>query len=172
MNEDDIIVRDYTLDAIQVERTVPGSFFDHPPVAGLGWGFGAALGAKLASPEKTVVATMGDGSFIFSNPVACHWAARAHNLPVLVVVFNNRTWGSVKRNVRALYPDGWAVGQDDFPFTSLEPSPPFEKICEAHGGYGEWVEAPEEIKPALERALHAVREEGRQALLNVICKKP
>ena len=91
---------------------------------------------------------------------------------MLVVVFNNRTWGSVKRNAQAIYPDGWAVGQDDFAFTALEPSPDYEKICEACGGYGEKVEAPDQIKPVLDRALHAVRVEGRQALLNVICAKP
>ncbi len=172
LGEDDILVNEYDMVGTQLTRTRPGTYFDHPPAAGLGWGFGAALGAKLAAKDQTVVATLGDGSYVFSNPAACHFASNAHGIPVLVVVFNNRTWGSVKRNARAIYPDGWAVGQDDFPFTALEPSPDFEKICEACGGYGERVEAPEQIKPALERALHAVRVEGRQALLNVICARP
>jgi acetolactate synthase-1/2/3 large subunit len=56
--------------------------------------------------------------------------------------------------------------------SSLEPTAHFEKICEAFGGYGERVEAPDQVGPALERALHAVRHEKRQALLNMVCKKP
>ncbi|MEK6709583.1 MAG: thiamine pyrophosphate-requiring protein [Nitrospinota bacterium] len=172
LGQDDILVNEYDMVGTQLLRTKPATYFDHPPSAGLGWGFGAALGAKLAAKDRTVIATVGDGSYIFSNPAACHFASNAHKLPVLVVVFNNRTWGSVKRNARALHPDGWAAGQNDFAFTALEPSPAFEKICESCGGYGERVEDPDQIKPALERALHAVRGEGRQALLNVICQKP
>lgn len=172
LGEDDILVNEYDMVGTQLTRTKPGTYFDHPPAAGLGWGLGAALGAKLAAQDRTVIATLGDGSYIFSNPAACHWASNAHKLPILAVVFNNRTWGSVKRNARALHPDGWAVGQNDFPFTSLEPSPAFEMICESCGGYGERVEDPDQIGPALQRALRAVREEGRQALLNVICQKP
>ncbi|MBI3126496.1 MAG: thiamine pyrophosphate-requiring protein [Candidatus Tectomicrobia bacterium] len=172
LGEDDILVNEYDMVGTQLTRTKPGTYFDHPPAAGLGWGMGAALGAKLAAKDRTVIATVGDGSYIFSNPAACHWAANAHKLPFLAVVFNNRTWGSVKRNARALHPDGWAAGQNDFAFTSLEPSPDFEKICQANGGYGEKVEDPGHIPSALQRALKAVREEGRQALLNVICEKP
>ncbi|MDA0999367.1 MAG: thiamine pyrophosphate-requiring protein [bacterium] len=172
MEDKDIIINEYDLDPTQVTLTEPGTFFDHPSSAGLGWGFGAALGAKLASPDRTVFLACGDGAYIFSNPVACHWVSRASKLPIVVVVFNNATWGSVKRNAKMMYPDGWAVGQDAYAFTSLEPSPAFEKICEASGGYGERVEEPDQVLPALERALRAVKEEGRQALLNIICKKP
>ncbi|MEE9275909.1 MAG: thiamine pyrophosphate-requiring protein [bacterium] len=172
VGESAIIVNEYDLVPQQVERTQPGTFFDHPPAAGLGWGLGAGLGAKLAAPERTVAVTVGDGAYIFGNPVAAHWTSNAHNLPVLFIVFNNGTWGSVKRSARGLHPDGWAAGQDDFAFTSLEPSPAFEKICEASGGYGERVEDPGDVGPALERALRSVREDGRQALLNVICEKP
>ena len=58
------------------------------------------------------------------------------------------------------------------PFATSTPSPDFEMVCQASGGYGERVEDPAEVPAALERALHAVRVEKRQALLNVICKKP
>jgi acetolactate synthase-1/2/3 large subunit len=54
----------------------------------------------------------------------------------------------------------------------LEPVPAYEKIVEAFGGYGERVEDPGEIVPALRRAVQAVKKEKRQALLNVICKHP
>jgi len=52
-------------------------------------------------------------------------------------------------------------------FATLEPSPRFEMVCQASGGFGERVTEPKELKPALERALKAVREEKRQALVNV-----
>ncbi len=61
--------------------TVPGSYFASSPAGGLGWGLGAALGAKLASPDKTVIATLGDGAYMFGAPTAAHWASRAYDLP-------------------------------------------------------------------------------------------
>jgi len=74
--------------------------------------------------------------------------------------------------VMDLYPKGWATRKNQFVLTELEPSPSYEKIVEAFGGYGERVEDPKEMIPALRRAIRAVREEKRQALLNVVCKKP
>ena len=67
----------------------PGSYFGFPPSGGLGWGLPAALGAQLAHPDRTVVATVGDGSYLFANPVACHQVAEALDLPILTVVLNN-----------------------------------------------------------------------------------
>jgi acetolactate synthase-1/2/3 large subunit len=52
----------------------------------------------------------------------------------------------------------------------LEPPPDFEKVITASGGYGERVDDPDELAPALQRAVHAVKVEKRQALLNVICQ--
>jgi acetolactate synthase-1/2/3 large subunit len=98
--------------------------------------------------------------------------SRAYDLPVLFVVVNNRAWGAVKRATLEVHPDGWAVGQDHFPFTRLDPYPELAQIVEAHGGYGERVDDPDQIRPALQRALRAVREEKRQALLDVRCKQP
>jgi acetolactate synthase-1/2/3 large subunit len=56
------------------------------------------------------------------------------------------------------------------PLTSLEPAPRYEMIVEASGGYGERVEAADDLPAALERALDAIRRERRQALLNVVCR--
>jgi acetolactate synthase-1/2/3 large subunit len=64
------------------------------------------------------------------------------------------------------------VKNNHFPLSELTPTPAYEMICEANGGYGERVENPEEVLPALKRALRVVREEQRQAVLNVICKHP
>jgi acetolactate synthase-1/2/3 large subunit len=56
------------------------------------------------------------------------------------------------------------------PLSSLEPAPRYEMIAQASGGYGERVEAAADLPAALARALHAVRAEQRQALLNIICQ--
>ena len=58
------------------------------------------------------------------------------------------------------------------PLTALEPAPDYEMICQASGGHGERVEDPALLPDALRRALRIVKEEKRQVLLNVICKKP
>ena len=172
LDAETIVVNEYDLVPTQVDLTVPGSFFGPSPAAGLGWGIGAALGAKLAAPEKTVIATVGDGSYLFNVPTSCHFVSQAYNLPILVVVFNNRCWGAVRGATTSVHPEGWAVKTDYFPLSELSPTPAYEMICQANGGYGERVEEPSEVLPALKRALQAVKEEGRQAVLNVICKHP
>jgi len=167
-----ILVNEYDLIPTQVDLEVPGSYFGSSSASALGWGVGAALGARLAAPDKTVIATVGDGSYLFSVPTACHFVSRAYNLPILVVVFNNQCWNAVRGATQKLHPEGWAVKNNHFPLTEISPSPAYEMICEANGGYGERVEDPKELIPALQRALRVVREEQRQALLNVICKHP
>ncbi len=64
----------------------------------LGWTGGAAIGAKLAEPSKTVIALTGDGSYMFSQPSTVHWMARHYDTPFLQVVFNNR--GGARRATR------------------------------------------------------------------------
>ena len=148
----------------------PGTFFSHSLAGGLGWGLPAALGAKLACPERLVIAAVGDGSYMFANPVACHQVSEALELPVLTIVFNNGVWNAVRKSTQAVYPDGHAVRANRMPLTSLEPAPRYEMIVAASGGYGERVEAASDLPAALERALDAVKRDKRQALLNVICR--
>jgi acetolactate synthase-1/2/3 large subunit len=167
-----IIVNEYDLDATQACVRVPGSYYGSPASSALGWGLGAALGAKLAAPERTVIACVGDGAYIFGAPTAAHWVARAYDLPVLWVIFNNRTWNAVKRSVLSYAKDGWAARTDAMPLTSLEPAPDYELVCRASGGHAERVEDPAALPEALQRAKRVVSEEKRQALVNVICRKP
>jgi acetolactate synthase-1/2/3 large subunit len=172
VDDQTIVVNEYDLDATQACFTQPGTYFAAPPSGGLGWGLGAALGAKLAAPDKTLICCVGDGAYIFGAPTAAHFVSRAYNLPVLFVVFNNRTWNAVKRAVHSFAKDGWAVKTDSMPLTALEPAPDYEMVCRASGGHGERVEDPALLPDALRRALRIVKEEKRQVLLNVICKKP
>lgn len=171
LGPDTIVVNEYDLEVRQARLRVPGSYFGAPHSGGLGWGFGAALGVQLAARDKTVIATLGDGAYIFAVPTACHQAARMHDLPVLTVVFNNGSWDAVKTATLAVHPDGWAAMAKTIPLSTLAPSPRYEEIVRAFDGYGERVEASDELPGALQRALKVVRKERRQALLNVVCRR-
>ncbi len=170
--EDAILVNEYTLMPEYCGSNLPGTYFGSSPASGLGWGGGAALGAKLAAPDRLVIATLGDGSHLFGNPVAVHHAAAAHDLPVLFVIMNNSMWGAVRRATQGMYPQGEAMRSNKPPLIDLDELPAFEQVCAAAGGYGERVEDPAALPAALGRALHAVTVERRQALLNVICRGP
>jgi acetolactate synthase-1/2/3 large subunit len=167
-DDDTVVLNEYplALEALTVRK--PGTYFSHSPAGGLGWAMGAALGVRLARPEATVIACVGDGTYMFGNPTPFHFVSRAQGLPVLTVVFNNRRWGAVHRSTLSLYPQGHAAQEQEPPFSTLEPAPDYEMLVQASGGYGERVEDPAALPAALARALHAVREEKRQAVLNVI----
>jgi acetolactate synthase I/II/III large subunit len=75
----------------------PNRLFFNPHSGGLGWAMTAALGAQLADRDRLVIACMGDGSYMFANPVACHQIAEALELPILTIVKNNAMWNAVRR---------------------------------------------------------------------------
>ena len=164
---DTILVNEYPLVLEEMEIREPCRYFASAPAGGLGWGLGAALGAKLAAPDKTVICAVGDGAYMFGNPTPAHFVSEGMKLPVLFVVFNNARWAAVHRSTLGMYPKGAAAQAEEPPFAVLEPSPRFENVVAASGGYGVQVSEPRELMPALERALRVVREEKRQALVNV-----
>jgi acetolactate synthase-1/2/3 large subunit len=164
-----IVINEYTLFLEHCSFEFPDLYFGSSSASGLGWGAGAALGAKLARPDRPVMAVLGDGAYMFANPAAVHHASALHELPVLFVIMNNAMWGAVQRSTLAMYPDGLASKSNEPPFVGLPKLPAFEKLCEAAGGYGERVEDPASLPGALQRALTVVTKERRQALLNVMC---
>lgn len=166
--ENTVVVNEYTLRLDFCRFEEPDSYFGSSSASGLGWGAGAALGAKLAAPDRPVIAVLGDGAYLFSNPVAVHHASALHGLPVLFVIVNNSMWNAVRESMIAMYPDSQTATNSPPPFVTLDRLPDFETVCEASGGHGERVERPEELPAALERALAVVASEGRQALINVI----
>lgn len=168
LDENTILLNELGVDLSQIDFDHTGTFFSGGPAGALGWAIGASLGAKLADPGKTVVCCVGDGSFIFGSGTAGHMVSEAQGLPVLTIVWNNGIWNAVQNATRMNYSDGYAVRTANFAVTTLSQSFRYEHICEAAGGYGERVEDPAEVPGAIERALKAVREEKRQALLNVI----
>lgn len=150
----------------------PGSMFNTPLAGHLGWGLGAAIGMKLGAPDATVIAAEGDGSYMFCAPTACHFTAQKYQIPFLTVIYNNQAWNASVNAARGLFPEGVAAKTRNFPGTDLSPSPSFELTAQACGAYAARVEEPAELPDALAKALKVVKEERRQALLNVICKHP
>ena len=168
VGEDAIIFNEYPLSLDHCAREKSGTFYGLSAAGGLGWGLGAALGAKLAAPEKFVVATVGDGAYMFTNPTVCHWVADKFDLPVLTVIFNNSRYGAVRRATLSMFKDG-AAGEDDGQFLAdLSPSPPFEEFVRSQGGHGERVEKFADLAPALARARGAVTRDRKQAVVNVL----
>ena len=164
------VVSEYWARPELLPRRGPLSYFGTPPAGGLGWGLPAAIGLKLTRPERTVIAAVGDGAYLFANPAACHHAMAMHDLPVLTIVCANRKWTAVQGSALGVYPAGHAAGAGQLsPLAELGPAVAFEQYATASGGHGEAVTERAGLVPALRRALHAVRAEGRQAVVNVSC---
>ncbi|MBX4939769.1 thiamine pyrophosphate-requiring protein [Rhizobium binae] len=133
----------------------------------LGYNGGAAIGVKLASPEKTVVALCGDGSYMFSVPSSVHWMAARYQTPFLQIVFNNRGWKSPKLSTLAVHPDGFASRANSID-VSFDPPPDYAGIAAAAGGaHGKQVRNPAEVRVAIREALEVVRTQKRCAVLDI-----
>jgi acetolactate synthase-1/2/3 large subunit len=131
-----------------------GSWMDPGPLGTLGVGMPFALAAQLSHPGRRVVIVYGDGSFGL-NGMEFDTAVR-FGLPIVGVIGNDGAWGQMMRPQGAIY--GW----DNLHATLLNYTR-YDKVVEALGGHGEYVEAPEDIRPALERAAAS----GKPALVNV-----
>lgn len=145
----------------------PNRLFSNPHSGGLGWALPAALGAQMADRDRLVVACVGDGSYMFANPVACHQIAEAQHLPLLTIVKNNSIWNAVRRAVLGSYPDGAASRANQMPLTSLAPLPDFTMIAAASRAHAERVTRGQDLPGALARAIHVIRTERRQAFVEV-----
>ncbi len=122
----------------------PGRWLDPGPLGCLGVGAPFALAAKTLHPERPIFVIQGDGSFGF-NGMEFETALR-FKLPMVCVVGNDAAWGQIR------IPQVQIHGEDKSPATLLAPTR-YDKIVEAMGGYGEFVTEPEQIIPALERAV-------------------
>ena len=147
----------------------PNRLFNNVHAGGLGWAMPAALGAQLIRPDRLTIACMGDGSYMFANPVACHQIAEALRLPILTIIKNNAMWNAVRRSVVNGYPDGSAAMSNTVPLTSLEPLPDFAAIARASRAHAERIEDGRELPAALQRAVGIIRTEKRQVLLDLRC---
>lgn len=134
---------------------------------GLGQGMAVALGAKLAERERPVVLTVGDGAFTYNPVIPSYDASKAYELPLLVVVFNNRVYESMNLNHRRFYPDGAAAETGEWLGTDLHRLPRLAAFAEPFGLHTETVDTPDDLAPALERALKAVAA-GTTAVVDVL----
>ncbi|MGC8477435.1 MAG: thiamine pyrophosphate-binding protein [Acetobacteraceae bacterium] len=127
----------------------PGHRLNSGPFGTMGVGLPFGVGAKIACPDKQVIVVHGDGSFGL-NAMELDTAIR-HKIPILVVISLNGGWTADPKREKP--------GRD-LGYTR------FDKMCEALGGYGEYVTQPEDIRPALERAQAKV-DAGMVAVVNV-----
>ena len=167
--DDTIVVKESALASTHIDISQPGTLLNAGAASGLGHGLGVALGAKLAARDRLVIGTHGDGSYMFGNPIASHYVGAEQKLPILTVIFNNQRWQAVRRATVGLNPEGYAAQSNHQPITMLDSIDKYEKAVEVADGYGQRVEDPEDLMPALERGLKAVEVEQRQAVINVIC---
>jgi acetolactate synthase I/II/III large subunit len=135
----------------------------------LGWGLGAALGVKLAKPDRPVLLSTGDGSFVFGEPLAALWATQMNKAPILVVIWNNSCYNANKSPLVNAYPQGFSVRGRRFVGTDLLPAPRYDLLAPVVGAVGERVEDPNEVLPALRRGLDHVNA-GRSVILDVILR--
>ncbi len=149
-----------------MRMTAPGSIFTSGG-GSLGWNGGAAIGAKLAAPEKTIVAMTGDGAYMFSVPSSVHWMAAKYGTPFVQIVYNNRGWKAPRFSAMGVHPDGYASRADDLDI-GFDPPPRYADIAAAAGGaHARRVERPDEMEAAVAEAFDMVRNQGRSAVLDV-----
>ena len=168
LGRDGVIVNELGVQPAYIDIEGPNHFFGHSLSAGLGWGFPAALGVAHGKPDALVAACVGDGSYMFANPVACGQISEALELPILTVVMHNGVWNAVRRATLSLYPEGAAAKANAMAITSLEPAPDYVMVAQASRGWAARVEEADALADVLAEAVRVVREERRQATVEVI----
>jgi len=126
------------------QYTEPRSFISSGGLGTMGYGFPAALGAKMGCPEKTVICISGDGSFQMNQQEIA--TAINNNLAITVIIMNNGFLGMVRQWQEFFFDKRYAE-------TTLNGNPDFVKLVEAYGGTGIRVNKKQELYPALEKAL-------------------
>ncbi len=137
---------------------------------GLGQGIAVALGVKLASGDRPVVLTLGDGTFLYNPIITSLAAARDYKLPLLIVIFNNKQYLSMKYNHLRAYPDGAAVTHKTFPGTDLSTQPDLAEFAKPFDMFSATISDVALLSGTIKAAVQAIRE-GRSAVLNVMVTK-
>ena len=122
----------------------PGQLLTSGGFGTMGFGLGAAIGAKMGNPDKVVVHTTGDGCFRMNCHELC--TVQHYNLPIITVVFNNGTLGMVRQWQNLIY-------HKRFSETTLDRGPDFVKLAEAYGLRGKRVTNRQEMEEAMREAL-------------------
>lgn len=122
----------------------PGQFLTSGGLGAMGFGFPAAIGAQVGNPESLVVSITGDGSFQMN--MAELGTAKEHNLPIKIILFNNKGLGMV-RQLQQFYCD------ERYYAVEFKNNPDFVKLAAAFDCVGFRMEKKEEIEPILKKAL-------------------
>lgn len=131
----------------------------------LGWGVGASLGVKIARPDKQVVCLVGDGTMLFGQ-LESLWSFSRYDVPVIIVIFNNRSYDGPRKRMFNLsqHPRG---DRKDMACYLGDPDVDFVGIAKSFGIKGEVVSSPNQIKPAMKRAVQATKD-GRPYLIDAL----
>lgn len=160
VDEDTIIVGDggdiVALAASVLPVNYPGQWMDPGPFGTLGVGTGFSMAAAVAAPNKKVLMVNGDGTFGL-NGFDFDTFVR-FKMPIVSVVGNDRCWHQIYVGQKAQY------GEGRTPATLLGDNARYDLVVEALGGHGEFVEHPEQIGAAIERAFAS----GKPACVNVL----
>jgi benzoylformate decarboxylase len=118
----------------------------------LGVGIPGAIGAKLANPDKTVIGFVGDGGAMYT--IQALWSAARHNIDVKFVICNNRSYRILQSNVLAYWQER-GIPEHEYPlsFDLSKPELRFDEMARSMGVSGIRVEKPQEIAPAIQKAL-------------------
>ncbi len=140
---------------------------------GLGQGLGVALGVKLAAqesgedPDRMVVLTVGDGAWLYNPVLPGLMASAQYGLPLLVVVYNNGSYRSMKYNHVRAYPEGAAARSGHFRGVDLSAQPDAAAVATAGGAAGFTISTTSQLAPVLEKAMATARG-GQTAVVNVL----
>ena len=166
--DEDTIVVNHTLSHCasvteQIVRAKPGTWFGCPSGA-IGWAPGAALGASSAARDE-VVAIMSDGGFIWGCPTSTFWTASNYRFPFLAVICNNGGYGAIRDPQKSMLGDR-EVSEGFTDESAVNFRPDYAVIAHGAGAFGRKVTKSDEVIPAINEALEAVRG-GRPAVLDV-----
>jgi thiamine pyrophosphate-dependent acetolactate synthase large subunit-like protein len=131
----------------------------------LGWGVGAAIGVKLAQPDRQVVALQGDGGFMFAQAETL-WTMARYEVPIIIVIFNNRSYNGPRNKIMNAGGRQSQAGRDMTCYLG-DPDVDFAKVAAGFGVKGEMIDAPDQVKPAMQRALDSTRD-GKPYLLDAV----
>jgi thiamine pyrophosphate-dependent acetolactate synthase large subunit-like protein len=134
----------------------------------LGWSVGAAIGVRAARPGQQVVSLVGDGAMLFGQLEAL-WTASRYNVPVIIVVFNNRSYDSERGRIH-FFSETARKDRTQWKDMSCflgDPEVDYVSIARGFDIEGALITRPDEIRPAFETAM-AVNHEGRPYLIDAL----
>jgi acetolactate synthase I/II/III large subunit len=148
-------------------QTTSQSFFRGS--GGLGQGIGTALGIKLAAQERPVALLIGDGSFLYNPIIQALGASKRHELPIIIIVLNNKKYEAMRKGHVHHYPNGVSSSKNLHYGVAID-GPDYEQIGSHFGFHGRRVEKLADLRAALKESLAATKG-GKTSILNVMLNR-